>query len=86
MFYLSIIHSLCFFSSFWFFVLSFLTPFPNQANKQNKHHHVLLLLFFFPLPSKQASQPTNRLPCCAIIAKETGQASRLLPSPFKTAK
>ncbi len=63
-----------------------LHPFFPKLNKQtNKHHHVLLLLFifFFPLPT---NQPTNRPPCSAIIAKETGKAARLLPSPFKTAK
>lgn len=59
----------------------------SKTKQTIKHHHVLLLLlfFFFSFPYQPTNQPTVP-PCSAIIAKETGKAGRLLPSPFKTAK
>jgi hypothetical protein len=69
---------------FWVFLFSrSLTPF-SKPNKQTPA--CASPPFFLPL-TNQPTNPTNRPPRCAIIAKETGkQAGRLLPSPFETAK
>lgn len=86
--YLSTIHSfihLCLFS-FWVFCSHVPYTFFPKPNKQTNTTMCFSSFFlFFSFPYQPTNQPTVP-PCSAIIAKETGKAGRLLPSPFKTAK